>query len=104
MAEETALTLERGRSFRFTRRPMAIAAELRPDWKMAALLLINLSELAEIRSSRLKSYLYKGCSFCGQVFTSHSCPSLSPLGSALRLNSHLLVSKVSEFRARYGLV
>jgi hypothetical protein len=40
MAEETALTLERGRSFRFTRRPMAIAAELRPDWKMGALLLI----------------------------------------------------------------
>jgi len=44
MAEETALTLERGRSFRFTRRPMAMAAELRPDWKMAVLLLIlNLS-------------------------------------------------------------
>ena len=40
MAEEKALTLEKGRSFRFTRRPMAIAAELRPDWKMAALLLI----------------------------------------------------------------
>jgi len=40
MAEEKALTLETGRSFRFTRRPMVIAAELRPDWKMAALLLI----------------------------------------------------------------
>jgi hypothetical protein len=26
--------------FRFTRKPMPIAAELRPDWKMAALLLI----------------------------------------------------------------
>src|ERR1700722_6874441 len=38
--DNKALTLEKGRSFRFTRRPMAIAAELRPDWKMAALLLI----------------------------------------------------------------
>src|ERR1700722_20069076 len=42
--DNKALTLEKGRSFRFTRRPMAIAAELRPDWKMAAMLLIlNLS-------------------------------------------------------------
>ncbi len=40
MADEKALTLEASHSFRFTRRPMAIAAELRPDWKMAALLLI----------------------------------------------------------------
>ncbi|MFN7998415.1 MAG: hypothetical protein U0Q18_32640 [Bryobacteraceae bacterium] len=40
MADEKALTLEKAHSFRFTRRPMAIAAELRPDWKMAALLLI----------------------------------------------------------------
>jgi len=40
MADEKALTLETKHSFRFTRRPMAIAAELRPDWKMAALLLI----------------------------------------------------------------
>src|ERR1700690_3340095 len=38
MAEERALTLEK--AFRFTRRPMAIAAELRPDWKIGALLLI----------------------------------------------------------------
>jgi hypothetical protein len=40
MDEEEALTVERTRSFRFTRRPMAIAAELRPDWKIGALLLI----------------------------------------------------------------
>jgi hypothetical protein len=40
MADEKALTLATSHSFRFTRRPMAIAAELRPDWKMAALLLI----------------------------------------------------------------
>ncbi|MDL5051809.1 hypothetical protein QQ054_38030 [Oscillatoria amoena NRMC-F 0135] len=41
MADEKELTLEESHhSFRFTRRPMAIAAELRPDWKMAALLLI----------------------------------------------------------------
>jgi hypothetical protein len=40
MPEDTALTLERAHSFRFKRRPMAIAAELRPDWKMGALLLI----------------------------------------------------------------
>src|SRR5580700_1980079 len=40
MAEERALTLERTHSFRFKRRPMAIAAELRPDWKMGAMLLI----------------------------------------------------------------
>jgi len=38
--DEKSLTLEKAHSFRFTRRPMAIAAELRPDWKMAALLLI----------------------------------------------------------------
>src|SRR5260370_41583579 len=36
----TALTIDNTRSFRFRRRPMAIAAELRPDWKMAVLLLI----------------------------------------------------------------
>ena len=40
MPEDTALTLERAHSFSFKRRPMAIAAELRPDWKMGALLLI----------------------------------------------------------------
>ena len=40
MAEEIAFTLETARSFRFRRRPMAIAAELRPDWKMGTLLLI----------------------------------------------------------------
>lgn len=40
MTDDKALTLETAHSFRFTRRPMAIAAELRPDWKMAALLLI----------------------------------------------------------------
>ena len=40
MAEEGALSLEKAHSFRFKRRPMAIAAELRPDWKMGALLLI----------------------------------------------------------------
>lgn len=39
MAEE-ALTIEKARFFRFTRRPIPIAAELRPDWKMGALLLI----------------------------------------------------------------
>ena len=39
MAEE-GLTLEKAHSFRFKRRPIAIAAELRPDWKMGALLLI----------------------------------------------------------------
>jgi hypothetical protein len=39
MAEE-GLTLEKTHSFRFKRRPIAIAAELRPDWKMGALLLI----------------------------------------------------------------
>ncbi|MBZ5555238.1 MAG: hypothetical protein LAO21_21205 [Acidobacteriia bacterium] len=39
MAEEI-LTLEKAHSFRFKRRPIAIAAELRPDWKMGALLLI----------------------------------------------------------------
>ena len=40
MDEEKGLTVAKNRSFRFTRRPMAIAAELRPDWKIAALLLI----------------------------------------------------------------
>lgn len=40
MAEEKSLTIAIDRSFRFTRRPMAIAAELRPDWKIGALLLI----------------------------------------------------------------
>jgi hypothetical protein len=40
MAEEKAFTLDKAHSFRFKRRPMAIAAELRPDWKMGALLLI----------------------------------------------------------------
>jgi hypothetical protein len=40
VAEEKTLTLEKAHSFRFKRRPMAIAAELRPDWKMGALLLI----------------------------------------------------------------
>jgi hypothetical protein len=40
MDEEKSLTVERSQSFRFIRRPMAIAAELRPDWKICALLLI----------------------------------------------------------------
>src|SRR5947209_17455507 len=40
MDEEKNLTVAKDRSFRFTRRPMAIAAELRPDWKMGAMLLI----------------------------------------------------------------
>ena len=40
MTDGKVLTLETAHSFRFKRRPMAIAAELRPDWKMAALLLI----------------------------------------------------------------
>ena len=40
MDEEKALTVDKAHSFRFTRRPMAIAAELRPDWKIGALLLI----------------------------------------------------------------
>jgi len=39
MAEE-ALTLATAHSFRFKRRPIPIAPELRPDWKMGALLLI----------------------------------------------------------------
>lgn len=38
--DEKSLTVAREQSFRFKRRPMAIAAELRPDWKMGALLLI----------------------------------------------------------------
>jgi hypothetical protein len=37
---DESLTVAREQSFRFKRRPMAIAAELRPDWKMGALLLI----------------------------------------------------------------
>jgi hypothetical protein len=40
MDEEKSLTVATHQSFRFTRRPMAIAAELRPDWKIGALLLI----------------------------------------------------------------
>jgi hypothetical protein len=40
MDEEKNLTVEESQSFRFTKRPMAIAAELRPDWKIAALLLV----------------------------------------------------------------
>jgi len=40
MDEEKSLTVEKDQSFRFTRRPMAIAAELRPDWKIGSLLLI----------------------------------------------------------------
>src|ERR1700688_3288380 len=44
MDEEKSLTVGESQSFRFTRRPMAIAAELRPDWKIGAVLLIlNLS-------------------------------------------------------------
>jgi hypothetical protein len=38
--DEKSLTLAKDQTLRFKRRPMAIAAELRPDWKMAALLLI----------------------------------------------------------------
>ena len=40
MDDERSLTVSEDQSFRFTRRPMAIAAELRPDWKIASLLLI----------------------------------------------------------------
>lgn len=40
MDEEKSLTVGESQSFRFTRRPMAIAAELRPDWKISAVLLI----------------------------------------------------------------
>jgi hypothetical protein len=40
MDEEKSISLARDRLFRFTRRPMAIAAELRPDWKIGALLLV----------------------------------------------------------------
>ena len=40
MDEEKSLTVGDSQSFRFTKRPMAIAAELRPDWKIAALLLV----------------------------------------------------------------
>lgn len=35
-----SLTVANDQSLRFKRRPMAIAAELRPDWKIGALLLI----------------------------------------------------------------
>lgn len=38
--DEKSPTVAREQSFRFKRRPMAIAAEFRPDWKMGALLLI----------------------------------------------------------------
>lgn len=38
--DEKSLSVENNQSFRFKRRPMAIAAELRPDWKIGALLLI----------------------------------------------------------------
>ena len=40
MEEEKSLTVGTTHSFHFRRRPMAIAAELRPDWKIGALLLI----------------------------------------------------------------
>jgi hypothetical protein len=40
MDEERNITITKDRTLRFTRRPMAIAAELRPDWKIGALLLI----------------------------------------------------------------
>src|SRR5579864_5000444 len=40
MAEETALTLEKQHGFRFKRRPISLAADFRPDWKIATLLLI----------------------------------------------------------------
>jgi|SRR5664280_1305097 hypothetical protein len=38
--DEKSLTVANDQSLRFKRRPMAIAAELRPDWKIGALLLI----------------------------------------------------------------
>ncbi len=38
--DEKGLTVADDRALRFKRRPMAIAAELRPDWKIGALLLI----------------------------------------------------------------
>ena len=38
--DEKSLTVAKDQALRFKRRPMAIAAELRPDWKIAALLLI----------------------------------------------------------------
>ena len=40
MDVEKSLTVGESQSFRFTRRPIAIAAELRPDWKIGAVLLI----------------------------------------------------------------
>lgn len=38
--DEKGLTVTRGQALQFRRRPMAIAAELRPDWKIGAFLLI----------------------------------------------------------------
>ena len=38
--DEKRLTIANDQALRFKRRPMAIAAELRPDWKIGALLLI----------------------------------------------------------------
>jgi len=38
--DEKSLTVAKDQALRFKRRPMAIAAELRPDWKIGALLLI----------------------------------------------------------------
>lgn len=47
MDEDKSVTIAKDQVLRFTRRPMAIAAELRPDWKIGALLLIlNLSSRA----------------------------------------------------------
>ena len=40
MIDEKSLTIENDQALRFKRRPMAIAAEFRPDWKIGALLLI----------------------------------------------------------------
>jgi hypothetical protein len=38
--EERALTVEKQHAFRFKRRPMAIGADFRPDWKIGTVLLI----------------------------------------------------------------
>lgn len=38
--DEKSITVASHQSLRFKRRPMAIAAELRPDWKIGAMLLI----------------------------------------------------------------
>jgi len=38
--DEKSITVASDQSLRFKRRPMAIAAELRPDWKIGAMLLI----------------------------------------------------------------